>query len=115
MTLSQQRSVAQFPHGDAFSPLALILLLAAPTKQILLSEQASGLEMATFIDDRACSCSGPAQAARVVSAWKDWGSGFGMLQNLDKIRVVAHAHLHSGKACGGRAMLPNAWWIQREC
>ena len=78
------------PQGDAFSPLALILLLAAPTKHILRSEQGAALEMATFIDDRAFSCSTPAQAARVVSAWRGWGSGFGMLENLGKIRLVAH-------------------------
>ena len=78
------------PQGDAFSPLALILLLAAPTKHILRSEQGAALEMATFIDDRAFSCSTPAQAARVVRAWRGWGSGFGMLENLGKIRLVAH-------------------------
>ena len=76
------------PQGDALSPLALILLLAAPVKDVEAHEAACGLLQSNFVDDRAASCRTAAQAHRYMQRWTRWSARFGLLENFDKMEVM---------------------------
>ena len=76
------------PQGDALSPLALILLLAAPVKDVETHEAACGLWQSNFVDDRAASCRTAAQAHRYMQRWTRWSAKFGLLENFDKMEVL---------------------------
>ncbi|CAE7267424.1 NRT2.2 [Symbiodinium sp. CCMP2592] len=77
------------PQGDALSPLALILLLAAPVKDVEAHEAACGLLQSNFVDDRAASCRTAAQAHRYMQRWTRWSAKFGLLENFDKMEILA--------------------------
>ena len=71
------RSILQ---GYAFSPLALILRLAAPVKDIESHGAVSGLLQFNFVDDKAASCRSAAQANRYVQRWTRWLATVGLLE-----------------------------------
>ncbi|OLQ11503.1 hypothetical protein AK812_SmicGene4639 [Symbiodinium microadriaticum] len=76
------------PQGDALSPLAQILLLAAPVKDVEAHEAACGLLQSNFVDDRAASCRTAVQAHRYTQRWTRWSAKFGFLENFDKMEVL---------------------------
>ena len=76
------------PQGDALSPLALILLLAAPVKDVEAHEAACGLLQSNFVDDRAASCRTAVPADRYMQRWARWSAKFGFLENFDKMEVL---------------------------
>eukprot|EP00434_Breviolum_minutum_P040197 symbB.v1.2.035714.t1/scaffold4845.1/size35134/2 len=83
--------VQSMPQGDAFSPLALNVLLSAPVRAVVQQESGMGLNHAIFLDDRTYVATNAAQARRVYDTWIHWSQVFGLKENMRKLKIVPRA------------------------
>ena len=91
-SLATPVSVEQsMPQGDAFSPLALNVLLSAPVRAVVQQETCMGLSHAIFLDDRTYVATNAAQARRVYDTWIHWSQVFGLKENMRKLKIVPRA------------------------
>ena len=74
------------PQGDAFAPLALLLLLKKPVHDV---SQMTGVRQVTYVDDRALSARDASQLIADVDRWRAWSDMLGLKENVEKMKFVA--------------------------
>ena len=77
---------SSMPQGDGLSPLALNVLLAAPSTEArhLRCEE---FEQSIFLDDRAFTAK-PDDVPRLLRHWASWSESFGLKENCRKQAIV---------------------------
>ena len=77
---------SSMPQGDGLSPLALNVLLAAPSAEAR-HLQCAEFEQSIFLDDRAFTAK-PDDVPRLLRHWASWSESFGLKENRRKQAIV---------------------------
>lgn len=80
------------PQGDAISPMALVLLLARPTRDVA---SIPGIRQTVFVDDRVISAESVDTLRLGLQRWQAWSQRIGLKENLGKMKFVATKFLHN--------------------
>ena len=74
------------PQGDAFAPLALIMLLIRPLHDV---SSIPDLRQVAYVDDRALSAPNVPRLIAGIHRWRSWSATLGLHENVQKMRLVA--------------------------
>eukprot|EP00439_Symbiodinium_sp_Y106_P021981 s2417_g2.t1 len=83
---SGEKVNASMPQGDALSPLALNVLLSAPSREVR-THFGADFHQSVFLDDRVLACS-PSRMPAALQRWDGWSRLFGLLENRRKQAFV---------------------------
>lgn len=78
------------PQGDAFSPLALLAVLAGPTLEIMRTLE-PGETLITFLDDRNFMTKKARRVIELIELWKKACTALGLRENFKKLRIVTRS------------------------
>ena len=86
---SGEKVNASMPQGDALSPLALNVLLSAPSREVR-THFGADFHQSVFLDDRVLACS-PSRMPAALQRWDGWSRLFGLLENRRKQAFVCRS------------------------
>eukprot|EP00438_Fugacium_kawagutii_P007004 Skav208849 [mRNA] locus=scaffold1839:65559:76580:+ [translate_table: standard] len=92
---------SSMPQGDPLSPLGLIVSLAEATQAV----SSTGIRQSVFLDDRVLVAPTVRQAQQGQRLWKHWSSQLGLVENDDKVVVLAQDAFQRHARC--RAGVPS--------
>ena len=79
------------PQGDAFAPIALILLLAKPCQDV---SDLPRVRQVAYVDDRAIAAPSVQTLLAGIDRWRSWSAKLGLKENVQKMQFVACAGRH---------------------